>query len=60
LKSVNNEGSITVEDETVFRPYLSSHRGGLTEIGNAALTAHALRAVQFSFKSISNEGHFTL
>jgi hypothetical protein len=60
LKSISNERDITLEAETVFRPYLPSHCSGVVEIGHMALSEHALPAVEVRLKSVSNEGHFTL
>jgi hypothetical protein len=60
VKAVSNEGHFMLEAETVFRPYLTSHCSGESEICHMVLLAHALRAEQITLKSVSNEGHFTL
>jgi hypothetical protein len=59
LKSVSNEGHFTLETETVFLPYPSSHCIGMTEISHVALPDHAPKAMQVWSTSFSNEGHFT-
>jgi hypothetical protein len=50
----------TLEVETLFRAYLSSHCSGVTEICNEALTADVSFTVQVMLKSISYEVDFTL
>jgi hypothetical protein len=49
----------------LFRPKkffarLHSNCSGMTETSHMALPSHALQAVQVVFKSVSDEGHFTL
>jgi hypothetical protein len=44
LKSASNEGQLTLEDEKVFRPYLTSQCSGVTEIRHMALPANVLQA----------------
>jgi hypothetical protein len=50
LKSVSNEGHFTFEAETVFRPYLPVHCGGMREKCQMALPTQALKAVQDRLK----------
>jgi hypothetical protein len=59
LKSVSNEGHLTLETERVFRLYLPYDCSGVTEICYLALAADAIPAVQVCLKSAINEVQFT-
>jgi hypothetical protein len=58
LKSVSNEGHLTLDAETVFRPYLPSHSSVVNEICHVVFSAHASHAGQVSSKSDGKEGDF--
>jgi hypothetical protein len=60
LKSVSNEVHFTLEDETVFPPYLPLYSSGVTEIWHVAHSAHVSRAMHVRLESINNERYFTL
>jgi hypothetical protein len=59
-KSISNEGHLTLEAETFFRPSLPSHCSGLNETSYVSLLVHPLQAVLVSSKLVIYEWHFIL
>jgi hypothetical protein len=57
---VINEGYFTLEAKRVFLPYLPSHCSSVAERCHVVIPAHALRGVEFTMKSFSTEGHFSI
>jgi hypothetical protein len=46
VKSVINEGHVSLDAEIVLRPYLFWHWSSVTEVCNIVLRVHALRPVE--------------
>jgi hypothetical protein len=60
LKSVSNEWYFTLEDQTVFRPYLAFRCSGMNETSKFTLHTDELPTLQVGLISVSKEGYFSL
>jgi hypothetical protein len=59
-QSGTDKGHITLQAETVFRPYIASHFSVVTHTSQVAFPPHAPKPLELWLKSDSKKGQFTL